>query len=128
MGKVLKLILFSDVFSACDCHPIGSSGKSCNNTSGQCTCKEGVTGYQQTRSHVAPCVSKYQQRKVHFYSTHSLMSFFSTLSEILRVISMNCIQDTAPDSHHYDPTEVMPKTKNGKLMTILFDCNFVIQF
>lgn len=52
---------------ACDCHPIGASGKTCNQTSGQCPCKDGVTGitcnrcakgYQQTRSHIAPCVSK----------------------------------------------------------------------
>jgi hypothetical protein len=36
--------------------------------------------------------------------------------------------NTAPDSYQYDPTEVKPKTKNGKLTTILFDCNFIIQF
>ncbi|XP_034250922.1 netrin-3-like, partial [Thrips palmi] len=49
----------------CDCHPIGASGKTCNQTSGQCPCKDGVTGttcnrcargYQQSRSHIAPCV------------------------------------------------------------------------
>lgn len=53
--------------TACDCHPIGSSGKTCNHTSGQCPCKDGVTGltcnrcakgYQQSRSHIAPCISK----------------------------------------------------------------------
>lgn len=54
-------------FTACDCHPIGSSGRTCNHTSGQCPCKDGVTGltcnrcargYQQSRSHIAPCISK----------------------------------------------------------------------
>lgn len=54
--------------TACTCHAIGSTGKSCNNTTGQCACKEGVTGltcnrcargYQQSRSHIAPCVSEY---------------------------------------------------------------------
>ncbi|EDX17909.1 GD15845 [Drosophila simulans] len=44
---------------------VGSTGKTCNHLSGQCPCKEGVTGltcnrcargYQQTRSHVAPCI------------------------------------------------------------------------
>ncbi|XP_061421268.1 netrin-1-like [Lethenteron reissneri] len=49
----------------CDCHPVGSSGKTCNQTSGQCPCKDGVTGltcnrcardYQQSRSPVAPCI------------------------------------------------------------------------
>lgn len=56
------------ILTACDCHPIGSSGKTCNHTSGQCPCKDGVTGltcnrcargYQQSRSHIAPCISKY---------------------------------------------------------------------
>uniref|UniRef100_A0A146MHX1 Netrin-1 n=2 Tax=Lygus hesperus TaxID=30085 RepID=A0A146MHX1_LYGHE len=50
---------------ACDCHPIGASGKTCNQTSGQCPCKDGVTGitcnrcakgYQQSRSQIAPCI------------------------------------------------------------------------
>ncbi|XP_049542871.1 netrin-B-like [Anopheles darlingi] len=73
----------------CDCHPIGSSGKSCNHTSGQCTCKEGVTGlncnrcargYQQSRSHIAPCI------------------------KIPRVININHqAQNTAPESYQYDP-------------------------
>ncbi|CAG9794089.1 unnamed protein product [Diatraea saccharalis] len=49
----------------CDCHPVGASGKICNQTSGQCPCKDGVTGttcnrcakgYQQSRSHIAPCI------------------------------------------------------------------------
>ncbi|KAH8235523.1 hypothetical protein KR032_001801, partial [Drosophila birchii] len=53
------------VCKRCDCHPVGSTGKTCNHLSGQCPCKEGVTGltcnrcargYQQTRSHVAPCI------------------------------------------------------------------------
>ncbi|GBP19587.1 Netrin-1 [Eumeta japonica] len=52
-------------FAACDCHPVGASGKTCNQTSGQCPCKDGVTGttcnrcakgYQQSRSHIAPCI------------------------------------------------------------------------
>ncbi|XP_005176863.2 netrin-A isoform X1 [Musca domestica] len=53
------------VCKACDCHPVGSTGKTCNHTSGQCPCKDGVTGltcnrcargYQQSRSHIAPCI------------------------------------------------------------------------
>ncbi|XP_026294980.1 netrin-A-like [Apis mellifera] len=49
----------------CDCHPIGASGKTCNQSTGQCPCKDGVTGttcnrcargYQQSRSHIAPCI------------------------------------------------------------------------
>lgn len=50
---------------ACQCHPIGASGKTCNQTTGQCPCKDGVTGescsrcakgYQQSRSPIAPCI------------------------------------------------------------------------
>uniref|UniRef100_A0A3B3ZP60 Netrin-1 n=1 Tax=Periophthalmus magnuspinnatus TaxID=409849 RepID=A0A3B3ZP60_9GOBI len=51
---------------ACDCHPVGAAGKTCNQTTGQCPCKDGVTGitcnrcakgYQQSRSPVAPCIN-----------------------------------------------------------------------
>ncbi|KAI5256949.1 Netrin-5 [Manis pentadactyla] len=49
---------------ACQCHPIGATGGTCNQTSGQCLCKLGVTGltcnrcgpgYQQSRSPRMPC-------------------------------------------------------------------------
>uniref|UniRef100_A0A182TMT9 Laminin EGF-like domain-containing protein n=1 Tax=Anopheles melas TaxID=34690 RepID=A0A182TMT9_9DIPT len=69
----------------CDCHPIGSSGKTCNHTTGQCPCKDGVTGltcnrcargYQQSRSHIAPCI------------------------KIPRVINMVHSQNTAPEESH----------------------------
>nr|XP_032836253.1 netrin-1-like [Petromyzon marinus]XP_032836260.1 netrin-1-like [Petromyzon marinus]XP_032836268.1 netrin-1-like [Petromyzon marinus]XP_032836276.1 netrin-1-like [Petromyzon marinus]XP_032836284.1 netrin-1-like [Petromyzon marinus]XP_032836291.1 netrin-1-like [Petromyzon marinus]XP_032836298.1 netrin-1-like [Petromyzon marinus]XP_032836306.1 netrin-1-like [Petromyzon marinus]XP_032836310.1 netrin-1-like [Petromyzon marinus] len=49
----------------CDCHPVGAAGKTCNQTTGQCPCKDGVTGntcnrcakgFQQSRSHIAPCI------------------------------------------------------------------------
>ena len=62
---VLKFLLCS--LSACECHPVGALGKTCNQTTGQCPCKDGVTGitcnrcakgYQQSRSHIAPCVSE----------------------------------------------------------------------
>ncbi|XP_048185879.1 netrin-5 isoform X2 [Perognathus longimembris pacificus] len=48
----------------CQCHPIGAMGGTCNQTSGQCSCKLGVTGltcnrcgpgYQQSRSPRMPC-------------------------------------------------------------------------
>uniref|UniRef100_A0A3Q2GBV6 Netrin-1 n=1 Tax=Cyprinodon variegatus TaxID=28743 RepID=A0A3Q2GBV6_CYPVA len=51
--------------TACDCHPVGAAGKTCNHTTGQCPCKDGVTGitcnrcakgYQQSRSPIAPCI------------------------------------------------------------------------
>ncbi|KAM6223614.1 netrin-5 [Rhynchocyon petersi] len=49
---------------ACQCHPVGATGGICNQTSGQCSCKLGVTGircnrcgpgYQQSRSPRMPC-------------------------------------------------------------------------
>ncbi|OBS67519.1 hypothetical protein A6R68_03927 [Neotoma lepida] len=52
---------------ACDCHPVGAAGKTCNQTTGQCPCKDGVTGitcnrcakgYQQSRSPIAPCITR----------------------------------------------------------------------
>ncbi|XP_049542549.1 netrin-3-like [Anopheles darlingi] len=80
-----KPVTHRKVCKACDCHPIGSSGKTCNHTTGQCSCKDGVTGltcnrcargYQQSRSHIAPCI------------------------KIPRVISMVHPQNTAPDGQH----------------------------
>ncbi|BFZ17798.1 hypothetical protein BsWGS_20836 [Bradybaena similaris] len=50
---------------ACSCHPVGALGKTCNQTTGQCPCKDGVTGltcnrcakgYQQSKSPIAPCI------------------------------------------------------------------------
>lgn len=63
----LSRSLFSLSHPACDCHPVGAAGKTCNQTTGQCPCKDGVTGltcnrcakgYQQSRSPVAPCISE----------------------------------------------------------------------
>ncbi|GIX95841.1 netrin-1 [Caerostris extrusa] len=53
------------LLQTCDCHPVGASGRTCNQTTGQCPCKDGVTGitcnrcakgYQQSRSPIAPCI------------------------------------------------------------------------
>ncbi|XP_072337405.1 netrin-3-like [Scyliorhinus torazame] len=60
-----KVITHRKACRACDCHPVGAAGKTCNQTTGQCPCKDGVTGitcnrcakgYQQSRSPVAPCI------------------------------------------------------------------------
>ncbi|XP_037539524.1 netrin-1 [Nematolebias whitei] len=49
----------------CQCHPLGAVGRWCNQTSGQCLCREGVTGlrcnrcgpgYKQGRSILRPCI------------------------------------------------------------------------
>ncbi|KAG5683533.1 hypothetical protein PVAND_012807 [Polypedilum vanderplanki] len=91
-----KAITHKKACKPCACHAIGSTGKSCNNTTGQCACKEGVTGltcnrcargYQQSRSHIAPCI------------------------KIPRVIHMNMPQNTAPESYYNDQTEMKPKSR-----------------
>ncbi|CAG2110278.1 unnamed protein product [Medioppia subpectinata] len=67
----------SEPDSVCDCHPVGSSGRNCNITSGQCQCKPGVTGiscnrcakgYQQSRSPVQPCIKIPQNNDISFAS------------------------------------------------------------
>ncbi|XP_034082149.1 netrin-3 [Gymnodraco acuticeps] len=49
----------------CECHPLGAVGRWCNQTSGQCLCREGVTGprcnrcapgYKQGKSPLRPCI------------------------------------------------------------------------
>lgn len=54
-------------FAACQCHPLGAVGHWCNQTSGQCLCREGVTGlrcnrcapgYKQGKSPLRPCIRK----------------------------------------------------------------------
>uniref|UniRef100_A0A4W6ECC9 Netrin 5 n=1 Tax=Lates calcarifer TaxID=8187 RepID=A0A4W6ECC9_LATCA len=49
----------------CQCHPLGAVGHWCNQTSGQCLCREGVTGlrcnrcapgYKQGKSPLRPCI------------------------------------------------------------------------
>ncbi|XP_035810060.2 netrin-1 isoform X2 [Amphiprion ocellaris] len=49
----------------CQCHPLGAVGRWCNQTSGQCLCRDGVTGlrcnrcapgYKQGRSPLRPCI------------------------------------------------------------------------
>ncbi|KAH0626450.1 hypothetical protein JD844_001428 [Phrynosoma platyrhinos] len=57
----------SKACKACQCHPIGAVGAICNQTTGQCQCKNGVTGmtcnrcaqgFQQSRSAHAPWIQE----------------------------------------------------------------------
>ena len=63
--QIFKIFIFP---VACNCHPHGSMGKICDQNTGQCPCKEGVTrrqcdncaaGYESTKSPIAPCISEY---------------------------------------------------------------------
>lgn len=60
-----KEITDKNVCKSCECHHIGSLGTVCNQTTGQCPCKDGVVGltcnrcakgYQHSKSHIAPCI------------------------------------------------------------------------
>nr|CDQ00639.1 BMA-UNC-6, isoform a [Brugia malayi] len=62
-----KSVTHRKACKACNCHPVGSLSRSCNQSSGQCICKDGVTGltcnqcskgYQQSRSPLHPCIRK----------------------------------------------------------------------
>ncbi|KAK1153622.1 netrin-1-like isoform X1 [Acipenser oxyrinchus oxyrinchus] len=59
-----KLLTHRKACKPCSCHPVGALEKGCNQTSGQCRCRDGVTGltcnrcapgYQQSRSPLRPC-------------------------------------------------------------------------
>ncbi|CAG5097707.1 Similar to NTN1: Netrin-1 (Sus scrofa) [Cotesia congregata] len=119
----------------CDCHLIGASGKTCNQSTGQCPCKDGVTGttcnrcargYQQSRSHIAPCVSewkifflsvqkhvlipltnctKYSRGKIHFDR------FFG---EIPQVIQTQGIAGEDNGEHDYDDGEADDRGYDGR--------------
>ncbi|XP_074604562.1 netrin-A [Brevipalpus obovatus] len=76
-----KPLTHRKVCKPCDCHPVGASGKTCNQTTGQCPCKDGVTGitcnrcakgYQQTRSTVAPCIRVPVNNMVHSLSDYDM--------------------------------------------------------
>jgi len=79
---------------ACDCHPVGAAGKTCNQTTGQCPCKDGVTGitcnrcakgYQQSRSPVAPCISKSSVK------TGTATGFYTSLTLTLSLSIVNSV-------------------------------------
>lgn len=64
----MKDFVFFMYSAACKCHPVGALGRICNQTTGQCPCKDGVIGrtcnrchsdYDQTASLIQPCISKY---------------------------------------------------------------------
>jgi hypothetical protein len=74
---------------------IGSAGKVCNQSSGQCPCKDGVTGlrcdrckagYQQTNSAVVPCISrskKLDKLFVLFFNDNFLFKLKKSLKQLL---------------------------------------------
>ena len=74
-------ILLHCFLIACNCHPRGSMGKVCDQSTGQCPCKEGVTGrecgkcatgYETTKSAIVPCISEYSLLKLFYHVRYSL--------------------------------------------------------
>ena len=55
-----KPITHRKACESCNCHPVGASGKICNQTNGQCPCKDGVTGRECNR-----CAKGYQQVNIY---------------------------------------------------------------
>ncbi|XP_068444341.1 netrin-1 [Clinocottus analis] len=60
-----KLLNHRKACQPCQCHPLGAVGRWCNQTSGQCLCRDGVTGlrcnrcaprYKQGKSPLRPCI------------------------------------------------------------------------
>ncbi|MEJ1273111.1 hypothetical protein NN561_003971 [Cricetulus griseus] len=89
-----KPITHRKACKACDCHPVGAAGKTCNQTTGQCPCKDGVTGitcnrcakgYQQSRSPIAPCIMGLISCSVELASSPVAMPFL-----ILRIHYLDC--------------------------------------
>lgn len=99
--------------TACDCHPVGAAGKTCNQTTGQCPCKDGVTGltcnrcakgFQQSRSPIAPCISK-------------LADYFNTYCNLLQ--GQKAFQVSGSNSfvwcwHKKEPKQVLLNLKEAK--------------
>lgn len=124
------------ILLACDCHPIGSSGRTCNHTSGQCPCKDGVTGltcnrcargYQQSRSHIAPCISEYFIINITKADSISLIfiltihfNYVNLFTEIPRVITALQQQNTAPEIQQYDSDPYQTDSENGKFNIIYY--------
>ena len=90
---------------------MGSRGKVCNQTTGQCPCKEGVSGlrcdrclkgYQQTKSPVAPCISKSLKNQISFL----LIGYFQ-LEKLNFQSSPNSynIYDQTGDTHRYEEND-----------------------
>ena len=103
--------------SACDCHLVGSTGRTCNSTTGQCLCKEGVvglrcnrcaTGYEQSRSRVSPCVSEYDSQPSPYLIIYPT---FLTISEPLPQITV--VQSPYAQGPKYDQEVSVYRTSRG---------------
>lgn len=110
----LKHAFLSPRPPACDCHPVGAAGKTCNQTTGQCPCKDGVTGitcnrcakgYQQSRSPVAPCISEWhtphhsaQTKRIRLYHRQvqiglsNLLHFYLSTLSCPNLLSMPAVR------------------------------------
>lgn len=97
----------------CDCHPVGASGRTCNQTTGQCPCKDGVTGltcnrcsegYQQSRSPVAPCIRKCNSLYSSFKSNRCLAVNCSEYHSLCLMMLVHLSLHQLPVLYDYDPS------------------------
>lgn len=102
---------------ACECHPVGASGRTCNQTTGQCTCKEGVTGincnrcsegYQQSRSPIAPCI------KIQPLDPDLYINTYSETDEKGTNMAADDVDDDDMDDDMEDVVPVHKKKKDKK--------------
>lgn len=77
------------------------------------TCNRCSRGYQQSRSHVAPCISKLTTFEVTLQPTNTHRYSFRIITGP-HVMAMNMPQNTAPESYYSDQTDVRPKSRDGE--------------
>ncbi|KAG9346370.1 hypothetical protein JZ751_006681 [Albula glossodonta] len=81
----------------CQCHPMGAVGRWCNQTSGQCLCRDGVTGvrcnrcapgYQQGRSPIRPCLRQQWASQI-YNQVWQISAFIPAVPTCLPAVSVN---------------------------------------
>lgn len=107
--SVLANTVLTLCLPACQCHPLGAVGRWCNQTSGQCLCREGVTGlrcnrcapgYKQGKSPLRPCIRKSARVSTVLGERGGGSNWFASQSRFLYFsdyfICLNCLTPPPP--------------------------------